>query len=67
MINKNALRAVFFILVVAVLMACNRGYGCANDQYNSYGSKNTKKNTTDMNSNKSKKSKKPVSERMSPY
>jgi hypothetical protein len=67
MINKNTFRSLLFILIVSVLMACNRGYGCANDQYNSYGSKNTKKNTTDMNSNKTKKSKKPVSERMSPF
>lgn len=67
MITKNALRTLSFVAVVSVLIACNRGYGCANDQYNSYGSKNTKTNTKEMNSNKTKKSKKPVSERMSPF
>ena len=67
MINKNTLRFFLFMLMASVLIACNRGYGCANDQYNSYGSKNTKKNTSDMNSNKMKKDKKPVSQKMSPY
>ena len=67
MINKNALRFLFFMLIASVLIACSRGYGCASDQYNSFGSKNTKTNTKEMNSNKMKKDKKPVSQKMSPY
>lgn len=67
MTTRTYSRTLFLILAVSVLIACNRGYGCPSDQYNSFGSSKTKTNTKEMNSNKMKKSKKPVSDRMAPF
>jgi hypothetical protein len=68
--KKNALRLFLFMLIASVLIACNRGYGCPGDQYNNFNSSSSSKKTKttkDMNSNKKVKSKKPVSEKMTPY